>query len=38
VDKLRKTKFVLPKIAQKHYPEGDFHRFYMGEIINVLSR
>jgi len=38
VDDLRKQKFVLPRIAQKHYREGDFHRFYMGEIMNVLSR
>jgi len=38
VDDLRRQKFVLPRIAQKHYPEGDFHRFYMGEIMNVLSR
>ena len=38
VDDLRRHKFVLPRIAQKHYPEGDFHRFYMGEIMNVLSR
>jgi flavin reductase (DIM6/NTAB) family NADH-FMN oxidoreductase RutF len=38
VDDLRKHKFVLPRIAQKHYPEGDFHRFYMGQIMNVLSR
>lgn len=37
-DRLRKTKFVLPKISQKHYPEKDFHRFFMGEIMNVLSR
>ena len=37
-DKLRKTKFILPKISQKHYPAKDFHHFYMGEIMHVLSR
>jgi flavin reductase (DIM6/NTAB) family NADH-FMN oxidoreductase RutF len=37
-DDLKKKRFILPKVAQKHYPKGDFHRFYMGEILNVLSR
>jgi DNA-directed RNA polymerase specialized sigma24 family protein len=30
--------FILPEVAQKHYPKNDFHKFYMGEIVNVLSR
>ena len=38
VDDLKKDRFILPEVAQKHYPKGDFHRFYMGEIINVLAR
>ena len=37
-DDLKKEKFILPEVAQKHYAKGDFHRFYMGEIVNVLSR
>ena len=38
VDRLRKTKFILPKISQKHYPTKDFHHFYMGEIMNVYQK
>ncbi|MFO7669294.1 MAG: flavin reductase [Bacteroidales bacterium] len=37
-DDLKKKNFILPEVAGKHYPKGDFHRFYMGEILNVLSR
>ena len=37
-DDLRKKNFLLPEVAKKHYPKDDFHRFYMGEIVNVLSR
>ena len=37
-DDLKKKNFLLPEIAKKNYPKNDFHRFYMGEIINVLSR
>lgn len=37
-DDLKKEQFILPEVAQKNYPEGDFHRFYMGEIVNVLAR
>jgi flavin reductase (DIM6/NTAB) family NADH-FMN oxidoreductase RutF len=25
-------------VARKNYPKDDFHRFYMGEIVNVLVR
>ena len=34
-DDLKKERFILPEVAQKHYAKGDFHRFYMGEIVNV---
>lgn len=34
-DDLRKENFHIPEIAEKIYPSGDFHRFYMGEIMNV---
>ncbi|MEN8158281.1 MAG: flavin reductase [Bacteroidota bacterium] len=37
-DDLRKENFLLPEIARKNYPGNDFHRFYMGEIVNILSR
>ena len=37
-DRLRKTKFILPKVSQKHYPTKDFHHFYMGEIMHVLQK
>ncbi len=37
-DDLKKKNFVLPEVAQKHYPKGDFHKFYMGEIIAALSK
>ena len=37
-DDLKKKNFLQPEFAQKHYPKNDFHKFYMGEIVNVLSR
>ena len=37
-DDLKKKNFVLPEVAKKHYPKNDFHKFYMGEIMNVLFR
>jgi len=37
-DDLKSENFLIPEIAQKHYPKNDFHRFYMGEIMNVLQR
>jgi flavin reductase (DIM6/NTAB) family NADH-FMN oxidoreductase RutF len=38
VDDLKKKNFILPEIAKKNYPKNDFHRFFMGEIINVKAR
>ena len=37
-DDLKSENFLVPEIAEKHYPKNDFHRFYMGEIMNVLQR
>jgi flavin reductase (DIM6/NTAB) family NADH-FMN oxidoreductase RutF len=37
-DDLKKKNFLLPEIATKNYPRNDFHRFYMGEVVNVLQR
>lgn len=37
-DDFKAENFLRPEIAKKNYPKNDFHRFYFGEIINVLSR
>jgi len=37
-DNLREENFIVPEIARKHYPTHDFHRFFMGEIVQVLTR
>jgi flavin reductase (DIM6/NTAB) family NADH-FMN oxidoreductase RutF len=37
-DDLKKKNFLVPEIARKNYPKNDFHRFYMGEIVNVLQK
>ena len=36
-DDLKKKNFLLPEIAKKNYPKNDFHRFFMGEIVNVFT-
>ena len=37
-DDLKKKNFLVPGIAKKNYPKNDFHRFYMGEIVNCFHR
>jgi flavin reductase (DIM6/NTAB) family NADH-FMN oxidoreductase RutF len=37
-DNLKEENFIVPEIARKHYPIHDFHRFFMGEIVQVLTR
>ncbi len=37
-DDMRVENFVRPEIAEKNYPTNDFHRFYFGEIIQVLLK
>lgn len=37
-DDLVLENFVRPEIAERHYPKNDFHRFYYGEIFNVLQK
>jgi flavin reductase (DIM6/NTAB) family NADH-FMN oxidoreductase RutF len=37
-DDMRAENFVRPEIAEKNYPNNDFHRFYFGEIIQVLVK
>lgn len=34
---LKEENFIAADLASKHYPTKDFHRFYMGEIVQVLS-
>ena len=36
-DDLKKKNFLRPEVAEKNYPKNDFHRFYMGEIVNVFT-
>jgi len=35
-DDLQNSHFIEPKV-EKHYPKKDYHRFYIGEIVNVLK-
>jgi flavin reductase (DIM6/NTAB) family NADH-FMN oxidoreductase RutF len=37
-DDLKKENFLLPEVAEKNYPKGDFHRFYMGKIVGALIK
>ncbi len=37
-DDLKSENFIVPEIAGKHYPKNDFHRFYMGEIVNLMVK
>lgn len=37
-DDLKKKNFLVPEVATKNYPKEDFHRFYMGEVLKVLTR
>jgi len=36
-DDLKKKNFLLPEVARKNYPKEDFHRFFMGEVVNVFQ-
>jgi flavin reductase (DIM6/NTAB) family NADH-FMN oxidoreductase RutF len=38
VDDLKEENFLLPEVARKNYPRKDYHRFYMGQIMQVLIR
>jgi len=38
VDDLKKAHFRLPEVAEKNYPKKDFHRFYMGHIVEAMRR
>ncbi len=36
-DDIRQENFLSTALIGKNYPKKDFHRFYLGEIVNVLS-
>lgn len=36
-DYLEEDHFVVPEIAKRNYPSKDFHKFYIGEIVNCYK-
>lgn len=38
VDELREEKFLDAAVAEKNYPRKDWHTFYIGKVVEVLSR
>lgn len=38
VDELREEKFLDSAVAEKNYPRKDWHTFYIGKVVEVLSR
>ena len=37
-DYLKENNFIIKEIAKKNYPTKDFHKFYIGEIINCFIK
>jgi flavin reductase (DIM6/NTAB) family NADH-FMN oxidoreductase RutF len=37
-DDLKPENFIVPEIAGKVYANNDFHRFYIGEIVNCMRK
>jgi flavin reductase (DIM6/NTAB) family NADH-FMN oxidoreductase RutF len=37
-DYLKEDHFIITEVAGKNYPTKDFHRFYIGEIVNCYVR
>lgn len=37
-DNLKADNFIIKKLIDKNYPKNDFHRFYIGEVINVFKK
>lgn len=35
---IKKEKFLYPEIIEDCYPDDDFHNFYVGEVVKVLSK
>jgi flavin reductase (DIM6/NTAB) family NADH-FMN oxidoreductase RutF len=38
VDDLKPGNFLLPEIDVKNYPKKDYHRIYIGEILNCYTK
>jgi len=37
-DNLKPGNFLIQDLISKNYPRKDFHRFYIGEVVNVLIK
>lgn len=37
-DDLKPGNFIIPDIARKNYPRDDYHRFYIGEVVNCFLK
>ena len=37
-DYLEEDHFIIPEVALRNYPSKDFHRFYIGEIVNCYVK
>lgn len=37
-DYIKEDNFIFPKIAVKNYPSKDFHKFYIGEVMNCFMK
>ncbi len=37
-DYLKESNFIIPEIARKNYPAKDYHKFYIGEILNCYVK
>jgi flavin reductase (DIM6/NTAB) family NADH-FMN oxidoreductase RutF len=37
-DFLKEDGFMIPEVAQRNYPTKDFHKFYIGEIVNCFIK
>jgi flavin reductase (DIM6/NTAB) family NADH-FMN oxidoreductase RutF len=37
-DDLKPEHFIAKELINKNYPKKDFHRFYLGEVVNVLIK
>ncbi len=35
-DRIKEDSFILPELIGKNYPNKDFHKFYIGEIVSCL--
>ena len=35
-DFLKEDQFNIAELIPKNYPKGDFHKFYIGQVVNCL--